>query len=411
MGGEKALRDEHKPQGMVLDTEPFLYEFTPGAIRFGRGCTAEMGTDFAERGYERALVVTGSNVGTNEGVMDPIRTGLGDRLVDVFDETTPEKSMYTAYDAHEIVEEADVDVLVGVGAGSSLDIATMTSVLYARHRPIEKIQAEVDRTGHVVVEEDADAFLPLVFIPTTLTGADLSAGAGIKVPGRSGERGVLHPALTLSAGYYDPDLFETTPESVLIGSAMNSFDKGIEALYSCHGEPITDGTAIRGLRYFRWALPRLRNPEDPAVMERAVLGGILTQFGVTVPHATKLAVVHAMCHALRHQFGVQQGVAHALVVPHALRWVLEESTGNEAKLAEALDVADAEDTSAAIVEAVTAVRNELRLPSRLRDVEGVVEEELRETAVLAHEDALMRNGPDDLDPTVDAIEKVFRAAW
>ncbi|MFC7157032.1 iron-containing alcohol dehydrogenase family protein [Halomarina halobia] len=396
---------------MTLDTEPFLYEFTPGAIRFGRGCTAEMGSDFADRGYERALVVTGSNVGANEAVMDPIADGLGDRLVEVFDRTTPEKSMHTAYDAHEVVEENDIDVLVGVGAGSSLDIATMTSALYARYRPVSEIQAEVDRTGHVVVEEAKNEFLPLVFVPTTLTGADLSAGAGIKVPERPGERGVLNSALTLSAGYYDPDLFETTPEHILIGSAMNSFDKGIEALYSRHGEPITDGTAIRGLRYFRWSLPRLREADDPTVMERAVLGGILTQFGVTVPHATKLAVVHAMCHALRHQFGVQQGIAHALIVPHALRWVLDESTGDEAKLAEALDVAGADDTKKAIVEAVTAVRDGLQLPSRLRDIDGVARGKLREAAVLAHEDALMRNGPDDLEPTVDAIEAVFRAAW
>lgn len=395
---------------MALETDPFLYDYAPGPIRFGRGCTDQMATDFDSLGFERALLITGTNVGANEAVMGPVKSGLGDRLVDVFAETTPEKSIHTAYDAYEIARERDVDVLVGVGAGSSLDIATMTSVLSRRYRPVSEIQEEVDRTGAIVVEDDGD-FLPLVFVPTTLTGADLSAGAGIKVPEREGEKTLLSTKLTLSAGYYDPDLFDTTPPDILIGSAMNSFDKGIEALYSRHGEPITDGTAIRGLRYLQSSLPELRESDDPTVMERAVLGGILAQFGVTVPHATKLATVHAMCHALRHQFDIQQGVAHGLIVPHTLRWVLTESDRGLDELADAFDVRDAEDRVEAVVAAVTEVRDGLDLPRRLRDIEGASRDELRKTAELAYEDAFMRNGPADLDPTVDRIESVLEAAW
>jgi alcohol dehydrogenase len=395
---------------MALDTDSFLYDFAPGPIRFGRDSVAEMGADFAEMGFERALVITGTNVGTNEDVMDPVTSALGDRLVEVFAETTPEKSIHTAYDAYDVVEERDVDVLVGVGAGSSLDIATMTSVLSRRYRPVSEIREEVDRTGAIVVEEEGE-FLPLAFVPTTLTGADLSAGAGIKVPEREGEKTLLSSKLTLSAGYYDPNLYDTTPTDILVGSAMNSFDKGIEALYSKHGEPITDGTAIRGLRYLQSSLPRLREADDPAVMERAVLGGVLAQFGVTVPHATKLATIHAMCHALRHQFGVQQGVAHALIAPHTLRWVLTESDRGIDELAEAFDVREADDRAEAIASAVADVRDGLELPSRLRDVEGASRDELHRTAEIAYEDAFMRNGPADLEPTVEEIEEVLEAAW
>jgi alcohol dehydrogenase class IV len=396
---------------MALATDPFRYSYAPGTIRFGRGCVERMNADFAEDGYDRALVVTGTNVGANDAVMGPITTGLGDRLQAVFAETTPEKSFHTAYDVHDAVDTHDIDVLVGVGAGSSLDIATVASALYARYRPMDEVRSEVDRTGHVVVEEDPGEFLPLVFVPTTLTGADLSSGAGIKVPGRTGERGVIHPELTPSACYYDPDLFETTPENVLIGSAMNSFDKGVEALYSENREPITDATAIRGLQYFKEGLSALYGDDGDEAMEKVVLGGILAQLGVTVPDGMKLAVVHAMCHALRHQFGVQQGVAHGIVVPHALRWVMSESPGSVDRLAEAFSVSNADDRQEAIVDEVTAVRDSLGLPGRLRDVEGTAEGELRAAAEVAYEDSLITRGPADLDPTVDAIESVFRAAW
>ncbi|MFB6097259.1 MAG: iron-containing alcohol dehydrogenase family protein [Haloferacaceae archaeon] len=396
---------------MELDTRPFSYDYRPGQIRYGRGCVEHLGEDLDGFDLDRAMVVTGTNVGANEAVMDPVTAGLGDRLVEVFDETTPACRMETAYEALEVVDERDVDVLVGVGAGSSLDIATMTSVLHARYREIEDIQREVDETGAIVVEEEGD-FLPLVFVPTTLAGADLSAGAGIKVPGRTGEKTLLSRALMATAGYYDPALYETTPKGVLIGSAMNGFDKGIEALYSKNGEPITDATGMSGLRYLRESLPGLTDePTDPEDMDQIVLGHILVQFGVTVPGATKLAPIHAFGHALRHQYGVQQGVAHGLVAPQALRWILESTGEGLNDLAEAFDVTDADDRIDAVVDAVAAVRDGLELPSRIRDVEGATRESLHETAVVAYEDEYMWNGPEALDPTVEEIEAVLEAAW
>lgn len=60
-------------------------------------------------------------------------------------------------------------------------------------------------------------------------------------------------------------------------------------------------------------------------MERAVLGTILVQYGVSVLDAYRINIVHAFGHALRNQFGIQQGVAHAIIVLHALQLIFEES--------------------------------------------------------------------------------------
>jgi alcohol dehydrogenase class IV len=193
---------------------------------------------------------------------------------------------------------------------------------------------------------------------------------------------------------------------------VDGVDRGIEALYSKHGEPITDSTAVRGLRYLRSGLPHLTDDSaGPAVMEQVVLGHILVQFGVTYPGSTKLAIVHAFGHALRHQYGVQQGVAHGLAVPHALRWVLTDAETGLDDLAEAFDVRDADDRVEAVIDAVVAVRDGLGLPARLRNVETATRESLRETAEVAYEDAYMWNGPADLDVTVDDIEAVLEAMW
>ncbi len=395
---------------MTLSTEPFVHDFAPGEIHFGRGCVADLDETLTDHGAENALVVCGKNVGANDAVMEPVREGLGDRLVGVFDETTPEKSIKTAFEGVERMSEKKIDTLVPVGGGSSLDVAKVMSVLAARGCSPEEIRNEVRDTGGISLPENTDALASLVAVPTTLAGADLSAIAGISVPmnGETVGSGVGGSALVPDALFYDPNLFETTPINVLRGSAMNGFDKGVEALYSRNANPITDATATRGLDYLRKSLPHIE--EDEEAMDRTVAGIILVQYGVSVPGAMKLSVIHAFGHGLRAACGIQQGIAHAVMAPHVLGFLFEETDIRESLLAEAFDVSGSE-TNDSIVEAVATVRDSLDLPSTLREVEGVSRDDLSSVAELVVGDSLMQNGPEGFEPGVEEIEAVLKTAW
>jgi len=398
---------------MTLDTPAFVHDFSPAAIQFGRGCVADLGAALDRHGLERAVVVTGTNVGANRDVMDPIEAGLDDRLAAVFDETTPEKRIETAYDGVEVMREVDADALVPVGAGSSLDVAKAMSALYGDYRPIEAVREEVAETGLVGLPDDPDDLTPSFVVPTTFAGADLSTVAGTSLPRHDGGRtsgGIAGMPLMPVAGFYDPSLFETTPESVLAGSAFNGFDKAIEMVYSRHANPITDATAARGLRYLRSSLPRLPE-DDPEATDRAVIGIVLAQYGLAARDAPKTNVIHAFGHGLRRVWGVQQGVAHAVMAPHVLRLLFDEVDGRRALLAEGLDVEGSDDPGEAIVAVVEDIRDALELPSQLRDVTGTDEAGIPEAAEVTHADGYLHRGPPDFDPTVEAVESAIRAAW
>jgi len=399
---------------MSLDVPSFVHDFRPGAIHYGRRCVADLGEAMVDRGLDSALVVTGRNVGANREAMDPVEAGLGDRLAAVFDETSPEKRIGTAYDGVERMDDLGADTIVAVGAGSSLDVARVVRVLEADFRTLEEIRTEVEGTGTVAVPDDPDALTPLFVIPTTFAGADMSVAAAITYPAGDGGRAETIPVAKSNMPdelFYDPELFETTPTSTLAGSAINGFDKALETVYSAFANPITDATAVRSLRYLRDSLPRLRRAEDPAVMDRAVMGIVLAQYGVSIPEAYKINVVHAFGHALRNEFGLQQGVAHAIVVPRVLELIFEQVDGRRATLARGLVETDVEDEAAAVVAAVEEIRDGLDLPARLRDVEGPTEEGLRDAAVYAREDPFMDLGPEGFDPSVDDLEGVLRDCW
>jgi alcohol dehydrogenase class IV len=387
---------------------PFEYDNAAGRIAFGRGTAADLGEMVADADADRVLVVCGSNVGANRHLMDPIEDGLGDRLAGVFDETTPAKSARAAVDGVESMNLADADALVAVGGGSSIDLARAMRAVRADGRSYEELRAHAADTGALPVP-DAD-LAPLIAVPTTFAGADLSSGGSVTFDEEDENLGAGFggPSLMPDGLVYDPDLFETTPMEALCGSAMNGFDKGLELPYSQHANPLTDAPALRGLSLLSESLPQLRD-DDPAVMERAVAGIVLVQYGRATSGSGLLSVIHAFGHGLRAQ-GIQQGIAHAVMAPPVLELLFSEVDGRRAVLADALD-AGADDPAMAVVDAVQDVRDGMGLPARLRDVEDIEREALPEVAEAVHGDRYIDNGPEGFEPTLEEIEDTLETAW
>jgi len=387
-------------------TDGFRFDYRPAAIRYGDGAVADLADELDRHGVTTALVVAGTTTGTAPAVIDPIREGLGDRLGEVFAETTPEKRLATALEGAARYDASGADGIVAVGGGSSLDVAKAVRALVATDDR-EAAAAAFAESGALPIPE---ALGPLVVVPTTLAGADLSLGGGLTASPENGvvaetvNGGLSAPQMMPNAAVYDPALIATTPTSVLCASAMNGFDKGVESLYARTATPPTDGTAARGLRLLRDALPTLRG-DDPRY-GRAVRGTILVQYGVSRPGETTLALIHAFGHGLTTHSAIQQGAAHGVVAPHVLEHVFEGIETGRGLLSDAFDT-DPE----GVIDGVTAVRDGLGLPTRLRTVEDITEEDLPTIAETTAADHLVENVPDGVDVSAAALERVLEAAW
>jgi alcohol dehydrogenase class IV len=381
----------------------FDHTYTPADLSVGRGAIANLPDALDRFDVDRVLVVCGSNTGANDDLMDPIRNGLGDRLAEVYDGTTPEKDVMGAYGALDRLRATEAEGLVAVGGGSSLDVAKATRLLAADHRRPVKLRREAERTGSIGAPADAD-LVPTAVVPTTFAGADLSIGGSVSFP--DGPRaGMGDRRLMPDFAVYDPDLFETTPAGALAGSAMNGFDKGVESCYARNANPVIHATAIRGLRYLVDGLPDCLT--NDAAMERALTGIVLVQYGISRPHMTTLGPIHAFGHTLRSD-AVQQGEAHAIAAPHVVNGVLQQDRTGLDRLAEGLGVAA---DPASVVEAIRRVRDSLDLPSRLRDVDGPSEDELDAVAGATANDGVVRNGPPGFEPTVEVLRAMLDDMW
>jgi alcohol dehydrogenase len=392
----------------------FRFEYDPGTIRYGENCVRHLGEELDAVGADRALVVTGTTVGTTPEVMDPVREGLGDRLAGEFAETTPEKRLETAFDGADRVAELDADALVAVGGGSSLDVAKIIAVVADAEASREELRETFESSGSIPAPEDD--LRPVVAVPTTLAGADLSMVGSITTRADGGlvRGGVYDERLMPAALCYDPELFRTTPHGVLCASAMNGFDKAVETVYANTATPITDGTAVRALRLLSRGLPALgAGDRDDETLHDAVVGTVLAQYGCSRPDGLTLSLIHAFGHGLARGYDIQQGGAHGIIAPHALRYLFAEVDGGRDLLAEGFGVEaeTPEATAEGLVEEVEAIRNGLGLPTRLREIDDMAESDLPDIAEDVHTDGLMPYCPDELNPTVEELEAVLRAAW
>ncbi|SEH13569.1 Alcohol dehydrogenase, class IV [Natronorubrum sediminis] len=396
---------------MLPSDSTFSFEYADSTVHFGRNSVANLEECLAEHGAQSALIVCGSNVGANADLMGPLREGLGSRLGGVFDGTTPDKSIEDVFAGIEAIRESDPDVLVGVGGGSSLDIARQMSVLEADGRSLEEIKRAA-REGGLTPPEPERPPKPVIVIPTTFAGAADSSGGSIIVlsadesptaqPVRIG--GSLRPI----AMFYDPALFETTPTSVLAGSAMNGFNKGLETIYSSASNPITDATAVHGLRLLQDGFTRLSS-DRPDGMDESVVGTILVQF------ERNTNVIHAFGHGFSRRYPVQQGKIHAIVAPHVLEYLFDEADARRNVLAEGLNVDTARASDPAIGEAIVTevrkVRNGFELPTRLRDLEPVREEDIPKIAEFIVSDTAMARAPESVPMGEGEVEEIIRSAW
>jgi len=395
---------------MVLLSELFQFDYFGTDIVYGRGCVQRLGDILAKRGLERVLLVCGTNVGANDDVMGPLHEGLGNFLAGTFAETTPKKRAATVFDGIDAMERTNADVLVGVGGGSSLDIARQMSVFEADGRSLSDLRTAA-RRGNLEPPKPGASTTPVIVIPTTFAGADLSDGGSIQVldAGESATgqpvrtSGTVSPKVVL----YDPDLFDTTPMGALTGSAMNGFNKGIETAYAPDASPITDATAVRGLSLLRESFPHLE--DGPSAMDRAVQGMILVQF------RRRGSIIHAFGHGFARQYPLQQGIVHAVMAPHVLRYVFDIVDARRTVVAEGLDVPvvgqSNEEIADGIVHAVADVRDTLQLPARLRNLDPVERTDFPSIAEFVIDDPLMPRAPTGLEPTVDELESVLEAAW
>ena len=328
-------------------------------------------------------------------------SGVAVALYDRVEADPPEPVVEAAAAA---ARDGDADAVIGLGGGSSLDVAKLVALLAPGHERLKSIYGIGNAKG---------PRLPLMLVPTTAgTGSEVTPIA-IVTTGASEKMGVVSPVLLPDVALLDPELTYGLPPHVTAATGIDAMVHAIEAHASAgaNNNPVSQALAREALRLMGGALERaVRDGANAAARADMLLGSMLA--GQAFANSP-VAAVHALAYPIGGHFHVPHGLSNALILPHVLRFNAETAAPLYADIATIvfpeLGEIGSQARASAFADRLAALSARCGLQPRLRDV-GIP----RDALDLLADDAmkqtrLLVNNPRPLT-RADAFA-IYEASW
>ena len=300
-----------------------------------------------------------------------------------FFEVEPNPTVASVDALAQLIREAQCDVVVAVGGGSSLDCAKVAGAIAGQGGTARQYHSE----GRIL---DARR-LPLVAMPTTAgTGSEVTPIAVLDDAEKNVKAPIAHPSLFPTIALVDPSLTVTMPSHVTACTGLDALAHAIEGYWSKNHQPICDLMACEALPLvFRHLRTAFNEPGNLAAREGMSMAALLGGLAFQLP---KNAAVHACSFPLSSRYHLPHGAACAMTLDHFIRFNAPALGERGVRLARAAGFADLP----ALADAVAALKQAVGLPLRLRDV-GVASADL-DWLVEASFHPLMNNNPRSVSP-------------
>jgi alcohol dehydrogenase len=366
------------------------FEFrTVPSIEMAWGGAKRLGEIIAARfGARKVLLVTDGGL-VKAGLIAPIAASLeaAGFSVAIFDRVVADPPESVLYDCVEEARQVAADIVIGLGGGSSLDIAKLAAVLLSSAQPL----AEMYGIGKV-----QGGRVPLVLVPTTAgTGSEVT-NISIITTGETTKMGVVSAQLYADFVLLDAELTVGLPQVHTAASGIDAMVHAIEAYTSKHKKnPLSDALAREALRLLGSSLiAACKEPTNRDAREGMLLGAMLAGQAFS---NSPVAAVHALAYPLGGHYHITHGLSNALMLGPVLRYNAQAAAPLYAELADVLGVKGSGDTASRSEDFVTHIQvlmDKSGAPRRLRDV-GVTDNSLAmlATDAIKNQGRLLVNNP------------------
>jgi len=378
---------------------------TAASIKFGAGMLSQLGQAVREKNCQSALLIT------DPGMMN---TGIVSRAIGVLESAGVEVALFSEveadppesviYAARDLALSQEAHCIVGIGGGSSLDVAKLVAVLALGQENL------ADMYG---VENTKGPRLPLILVPTTAgTGSEVTM-VSIVTTGKSEKMGVVSPVILPDIALLDPELTLDLPPHITAATGIDAMVHAIEAYTSVskNNNPISRQLATQALTLMGASIEQVMlNGKNLAARSDMLLGSMLA--GQAFANSP-VAAVHALAYPIGGHYKVPHGLSNALVLPHVLRFNAVTASQPYAELAPYAfpEMAGMKSQAAAAMFAdkMAALSERCGLETSLREV-GIEREALPMLARDAmNQSRLLVNNPREVTER-DALA-IYESAW
>lgn len=240
----------------------------------------------------------------------------------IFSEVKADPSEEVLLAAIDMAKSADIEGVIGLGGGSSMDIAKLVAALTHSKQAL----ADIYGIGNI-----RGSRLPLIQIPTTAgTGSEVTPIA-IITTGETTKAGIISRQLLPDFALLDAELTIGLPAQITAATGVDAMVHAIEAFTSKHKKNVySDMLAHKALSLMSANIREaVHNGNNIEARSNMLLGSMLA--GQAFANAP-VAAVHALAYPLGGFFHIPHGLSNSLVLPHVLLFNLSEATSLYAQL-------------------------------------------------------------------------------
>lgn len=344
-------------------------------VLFQPGGLAQLGELAKSEGATRALLVTDPGIveaGHVERAMRSLyHAGIVTRLYDGVGENPTSEHVARGL---AIAKKFEVDLIIGLGGGSSMDCAKGVNFLLTNGGRIE------DYWG---VNKATQPMLPLIAIPTTAgTGSEAQSAALITDPATHNKMACWDEKAAARIAILDPDLTATQPRKVAAATGIDAISHAVETAGSTRRNEVSRAFSKAAWELLSRAFPNVMScdsaPRRPEPVEGStqdfrsdMLAGAHLA-GCAIENAM-LGAAHACANPLTARYNIVHGHAVGIMLPHVVRFNSNDGQRPYTDVAE---------DPYALAGQLTRLLAAAEIPARLREY-GVKESSLEDMAEMA----------------------------
>jgi alcohol dehydrogenase class IV len=385
----------------AIKTHVFL---SPNRILFGIDAVKGLAAEVKQLGGGKVLVVTDPGV-VGAGLVEAIKDSLDSEGISfsVFDKVEPEPAARVVEQCAQYLRDEKCDVIIGVGGGSSLDVAKGASIMGTNEGRV------LDFAGMDLVPKRG---VPKILVPTTAgTGSEVTRVFVMTDEESDLKKAVYSIYALADVAIVDPMMTLSMPPKVTADTGIDALVHAIETYVAMTATPFSDILAIEAIALIAEnvtkAFAKGENLEARYNMAlAATISGLAFGSG-------GLGAVHALSNPLGILYHLPHGRTNAIMLPHIMAFNLIGNPAKFAQIAEAMgeEVEGLSDMEAATfaVDAVKELLDQLKIPIQLRDYDIPQKDIPRLVEGAMKVSRLFAFNPRDL--TQEDVEEIYRMAW
>ncbi len=383
-------------------------------LRFTRTERVTMGLPAAEAlldqaqamGCQRVFLIVSETLRTKTDEIARIEKALGSRHAGTFSGIASHAPRADVLAATNAARDARADLIVSIGGGSATDAAKIVSLMIKHDvrtvEGFEPLRTYVTEAGEVINPITVGPDIPVICVPTTLSGGEFNALSGSTDEVTQHKQGYEHRNMAPVMVVLDPAITVHTPAWLWLSTGVRSVDHAVETLSSDKSNDFADGLAESALKLLVEGLPRVK--ADPNDLE----GRLKCQVGawqsmISIIGGVPMGASHAIGHILGGTCDVPHGYCSCVMAPYVLQWNAEYDDSRQKRTLTALG-----NTHATAAEALDAFIRSLGMPRTLSEV-GVDETRFQQIAEYTLLDIWGRTNPRPVK-TADDIMQILRLA-